>query len=249
MKRETHIFFAHLLRENLPIGTFLDADFAFVNGSLARLYGIDGVTGSEFRKVALADDRRGGLLGQASILTASANGIDTSPVIRGIWVLKNILGTPPAPPPPDVEPLEPDIRGATTIRDQLAKHRTVATCNECHRKIDPLGFALENFDPIGRWRDRYPRGGGDGPPIDPSGQLPDGRAFADVVELKTILQTRGDQFARCLTEKLLAYALGRLPEPTDRASVDAIVFDLHARGDGLQDLVLLLVRSEAFGEK
>jgi mono/diheme cytochrome c family protein len=250
MKRETQLFFAHLLRENLPIGQFLDADFTFVNGSLARLYGIDGIVGSEFQRVSLTDDRRGGLLGQASILTASANGIDTSPVIRGIWVLKNILGTPPAPPPPDVEPLEPDIRGATTIRDQLAKHRTVATCNECHRKIDPLGFALENFDPIGRWRDNYPRGGNDdGPAIDPSGQLPDGRAFADIAELKGILQTRGDQFARCLTEKLLAYALGRLPEPTDRPVVDGIVGDLHDRGDGLQDLVVLLVRSEAFGEK
>jgi len=250
IKTETKLYFQHVLDRNLPIDTFLDSDFTFVNGALARLYGIDGIQGTEFQQVALGDRRRGGLLGQASILTASANGIDTSPVVRGIWVLENLLGTPPTPPPPDVEPLEPDIRGATTIRDQLDKHRTVATCNACHRKIDPLGFALENFDPIGGWRDRYPRGRDEGPVIDASGKLPTGQAFDDIVGLKEILRTSArPQFARCLTEKMLIYATGRTLEPTDRPAVDDLVARLDERGNGLRDLVLLIVESETFRTK
>jgi len=250
MKRETQLFFQNILDENLPIDRFLDADFTFVDSGLARLYGIEGMTGSEFRKIPLGpDSRRGGLLGQASVLTASANGIDTSPVIRGIWVLENILGTPPSPPPPDVEPLEPDIRGATTIRDQLKKHRTVETCNECHRKIDPLGFALENYDPIGGWRDRYRRGGSERPVVDASGQLPNGETFENVEGLKAILAERIDQFSRCLTEKMLAYSTGRKLEYSDRPEVDRIVADLDRQGNGLQELVYLIVESEAFRTK
>ncbi len=247
MKTETRLFFKNALDENLPIDHFLDADFTFVDSGLARLYGISGVTGSEFRKVALNDrSRRGGLLGQASVLTASANGIDTSPVIRGIWVLENILGAPPSPPPPDVEPLEPDIRGAVTIRDQLKKHRTVETCAECHQKIDPLGFALENYDPIGGWREHYPRSRGTAPTVDASGQLPNGQSFENVAELKTILSDRIDQFSRCLTEKLLAYSMGRVIEISDRPEIDRIVAELDERGNGLEDLVLLVVESDAF---
>lgn len=246
MKEETRLYFQHFLDYNLPITKLLDSDFTFVNSGLARLYGIVGPRGTSFEKVRLADGRRGGLLGQASVLTASANGIDTSPVIRGIWVLENILGTPPSPPPPDVEPLEPDIRGATTIRDQLQKHRAVETCAGCHRSIDPLGFALENFDPIGAWRDHYPRGREQGPLIDASGQLPDGHEFADVVGLKAALVGRREQFARCLTEKMLIYALGRKLDASDRPQVNEIVAELGRRGDGLQDLVLLVVTSSAF---
>jgi hypothetical protein len=249
MRTETGLFFKHVLDENLPIDRFLDADFTFVNGSLARLYGMNGVRGMTFRKVAVDDSRRGGLLGQASVLTVSANGIDTSPVTRGIWVLNNILGTPPSPPPPNVKALEPDIRGTSTIRDQLRKHRDVASCNECHSKIDPLGFALETFDPIGGWRDRYARGDEPGPPVDPSGQLPDGQAFKDVAGLKTILLGRRDQFARCLAEKMLAYATGRVLERRDRPFVDRIVADLRTKGYGLRDLVLLVAGSEAFRTK
>lgn len=250
MKTETQTFFRHVLQENLPLKTFLDSDFTFVNGGLARLYGIDGISGAEFRKVSLqSNPRRGGLLGHASILTASANGIDTSPVIRGIWVLENILGTPPSPPPPDVEPLEPDIRGATTIRDQLDKHREVETCYECHRKIDPLGFALENYDPIGGWRDRYPRGRQEGPLIDASGQLPNGDHFGSIVEFKEALASREDQFVRCLTEKLLAYSMGRTLEFTDRPEVDEIIEKTGNAGTGLQDLVLAIVESDAFRTK
>lgn len=246
MKEETRLFFQHVLRENLPTSTLLDADFTFVNGGLARLYGIDGIRGSEFQKVRLSDPLRGGVLGHASVLTASANGIDTSPVIRGIWVLENVLGTPPSPPPPDVEPLEPDIRGATTIRDQLEKHRKVETCAQCHHKIDPLGFALENFDPIGAWRERYPVDRGEGPVVNAAGQLPDGAEFADIAGLKKILSGRKQQFAHCLTEKLLTYALGRKLDLADRPQLDRIVSELERRGNGLQDLVLLVVTSDAF---
>ena len=247
MKRETQTFFRYILENNLPISSFLDSDFTFVDGGLARLYGINGVTGPAMQKVSLASfPQRGGLLGQASILTASANGIDTSPIIRGIWILDNILGAPPAPPPPDVEPLEPDIRGSTTIRDQLDKHRELEACYECHRKIDPLGFALENFDPIGGWRDHYPRGNSKGPLIDASGQLPNGDQFSDIKAFKSVLANRQEQFAHCLTEKLLAYSMGRTIEFTDRPEVDHLVEQLSDSGSGLRDLVIQITQSEAF---
>ena len=250
MKQETQTFFRYILENNLSINQFLDSDFTFVDGGLARLYGIEGIHGPNFQRVSVKNDpRRGGLLGHASILTASANGIDTSPVVRGIWVLENILGSPPSPPPPDVEPLEPDIRGATTIRDQLDKHRKVETCYECHKKIDPLGFALENYDPIGGWRERYPRRGESGPVIDASGQLPNGHKFDGIADFKEVLSGRQEQFAQCLTEKLLAYSMGRTLEFTDRPEVNGIVKELEQSGLGLQDLVLLVVQSEAFQTK
>ncbi len=245
MIEETRQVFRHLMVENLPITHFIDSDFTFLNGNLARHYDIDHVVGHHFRKVQVYDRRRGGLLGQAAVLTASANGIDTSPVVRGIWVLENILGTPPNPPPPDIEPIEPDIRGVTTIREQLQKHREVATCAQCHAKIDPLGFALENFDPIGGWRIRY-MNTGKKPMVDASGQFPDGDGFADVVELKQQLLERKSQFARCLTEKLLVYATGRTLSPIDRPHVDRIVHELEERGWGFRDLLLLVIESKPF---
>jgi hypothetical protein len=200
------------------------------------------LTGNKFQKVSLTDRRRGGLLGQASILTVTANGIDTSPVVRGVWLLENILGTPPSPPPPDVEPIDPDVRGAATIRDQLEKHRSVASCNDCHRKIDPPGFALENFNPIGGWRTSYGRG----KPIDSSGQLSTGQEFKDVADFKKLLLARKDQFARALTSKLLAYSLGRHVGLSDRPNVDRIVVSLNERGGGFRDLIKLVVTSEPF---
>ena len=184
-------------------------------------------------------------MGQASVLTVTANGIDTSPVVRGVWLLENILGTPPSPPPPDVEPLDPDIRGAKTIRDQLKKHRSIQSCNECHRKIDPLGFALENFDPIGRWRENYDRNS----KIDASGVLPNGAAFEDVTGFKKLLMEQKHQFKVALTSKLLAYATGRPTEPGDRAHVDQIIEQLAKREDGFLDLVKLVVLSESFCSK
>ena len=247
MRQETRLFTRHLLDNNLSIANFLDSDFTFVDEPLAQALRTAPPWVPGFAKVHLSDRRRGGLLGQASVLTVTANGIDTSPVVRGIWLLENILGTPPSPPPPDVEPLDPDVRGATTIREQLEKHRSVATCYECHRKIDPPGFALENFDAIGAWRDRYdPAGDGKARSIDPAGQLPDGRAFADVAGLKTLLGSRVDQFALCLTEKLLSYSLGRTLTAADRPRVSRIVSEARSQGYGLRDLVLLVVRSQPF---
>jgi mono/diheme cytochrome c family protein len=242
MRQETFLFTRHLIDQNLSITNFLDSDFTFVNKPLARHYDIEPPAEPGFHRVKLSDPRRGGLLGQASILTLTANGIDTSPVVRGVWLLENVLGTPPSPPPPDVEPLDPDIRGAKTIREQLRKHRDTATCNDCHRKIDPLGFALENFDPVGRWRTAYDRQG----KIDASGQLPGGQQFDNVEGLKTILMDRRGQFAKALAEKLLSYAIGRHLQPSDRLHTDRILQQLDAQGNGFHDLIRLVVLSDPF---
>lgn len=242
MKQETRLFTRYLIDENLSIDNFLDSRFTFVNKALARHYGLKSPPGPGFHRVPLTDDRRGGLLGQASVLTVTANGIETSPVTRGVWLLENFLGTPPSPPPPDVEPLDPDVRGTKTIRDRLRKHRKVASCNECHRKIDPLGFALENFDPIGRWRDRYERRR----KIDATGKLPDGRSFRDVRGFKKILLAHRRQFATSLTAKLLAYATGRQQQRRDRPQIDRIVKDVADRNYGFRDLITAVVTSEPF---
>jgi len=248
MKEETRLFFEDILQNNRSIENFIHSDFTYVNGYLADLYGIEGVYSDSFSRVRLpVNSPRGGVLGQASILTVTSNGVETSPVKRGIWVLENILGTPPAPPPPDVEPLEPDIRGATTIREQLAKHRKVETCADCHRKIDPIGFALESFDPIGSYRSQYQdESGRSYRNVDTSGTLATGESFTDVSELKGLLIDRKNQFARCLVEKMLIYALGRELYIGDRPIVDGIVNELAARNYGLKDLVELIVTSEVF---
>ena len=250
MRRETQLFFAEVLHDNLSIEHFIDSDFTFVNRYLAAHYGLPNVQGDEFRRVTLPEESlRGGLLGHASVLTATSNGVETSPVTRGIWVLENILGSPPPPPPPDVEPLEPDIRGATTIREQLAKHRNVATCAECHRKIDPIGFALESFDPIGSFRRQYGNDSGKLVRIvDTTGTLPSGESFADIAELKQLLLKQKTQFAKCLTEKMLTYALGREVGFQERPAVEAIVDELAERGNGLRDLVELIVTSDVFNK-
>ena len=242
MRTETVLFTRHLLDENLSVANFLDADFTFVNRNLARHYGLPVPDGPEFTRVPLKDNRRGGLLGQASVLTVTANGIDTSPVVRGVWMLDNILGTPPSPPPPDVEPLDPDVRGAKSIRDQLDKHRKISSCNDCHRKIDPLGFALENFDPIGRWRDNYSRN----VRIDASGKLPNGSEFKNIIGLKRILADQQDQFRRALTSKLLAYSTGRHVVPADRPQIDQIVSRNQDKGQGFRDLIKAIVVSDSF---
>lgn len=242
MRQETHLFVRRLIDEDLSLVNFLDSDFTYVNKPLARHYGLKPPAGNGFELVSLPDGRRGGLSGQASVLTVTANGIDTSPVVRGVWLLENILGTPPSPPPPDVEPLDPDVRGAKTIRDQLKKHRESPACYDCHRKIDPLGFALENFDPIGGWRASYSRSAR----VDASGELPGGETFSDVSGLKKILVRRKSQFASTLTRKLLAYATGRLIEPVDRPHIDRIVRELSKSDYGFRELIHLVVRSEPF---
>jgi hypothetical protein len=242
MRGETETFFRHLLDNNRPPREFLSADYSFLNRELALHYGLPDIEGSQLRQVSIKETARGGLLGQGSFLTASANGVDTSPVVRGIYVLEKLLGFTPPPPPPDVPDIEPDIRGAKTVREQLKKHRALATCAECHRKIDPLGFALENFDAIGGWRTEY----GKNLPIDASGQLPNGQKFSDLRDLRALLVERHEQFSRCLTEKLLTYALGRKLAIGDRPSTDAILSDLQKDESGLHDLIRMIVQSDLF---
>ena len=248
MAQETRAFFRHLLDENLSIAHFIDADFTFLNANLARHYGLPGKvnTVTTFRKVPLADTRhRGGLLGQASVLTASANGVDTSPVVRGIWILENLLGAPPPPPPPDVDLPEPDARGDLTIRQLYAKHRTIESCNDCHKKIDPLGFALENFDATGQWRTKYESGH----PVDPSGLMPDGQTFRDLAGLKKIMAANLEPFSRNLCRKMLTYATGRTMKTTDRPEIDRIVNRLAKQGNGLKDLLRETITANVFLSK
>jgi hypothetical protein len=246
MRRETQAFFKHLIDENRSILDCIDADYSFINRTLAKLYGIkesvspDG--GEQFRLVRFDDPNRGGLLGQASILTVTANGIETSPVIRGVWLLENILGTPPSPPPDDVPSIDPDVRGAKSMRDLLVKHRDSPACMECHRKIDPLGFAMENFDPIGQWRTHYSKK----VTIDASGELPSGESFQDLAGLKKVLMQRKEFFARMLTEKLVAYACGRKMEPRDRPRIEAICEPLREKGYPMRDLIEAVVTSDLF---
>lgn len=246
MPRESHAFFAHLLATDESIANFLDSDFVVVDSTLARFYGVRGVTTSAFEKAKAPDRRRGGLLGQAAVLTATANGIDTSPVLRGVWVLDTLLGTPPKPPPPGVGALDPDTRGATDIRAQLDKHRADESCNSCHAKIDPMGFPLENYDPVGGWRGTYAESG---VAIDASAEAPDGRALRHIGDLKTWLLDHQDQFARALGEKLVTYATGAPVGPADRAELETLVQELTRNGSGLRTLVLLVVESELFASK
>lgn len=242
MREETRLFTRRLVDENLSVINFIDSDFTYLNKALARHYQMVAPSGHEFRLVKIENSRRGGLLGQASVLTVTANGIDTSPVVRGVWLLENILGTPPSPPPPDVPPLDPDVRGATSIREQLAKHRTVSNCYDCHRKIDPLGFALENFDAVGRWRESY----GGKARIDATGELPSGHKFDDVEGFKKILVERKEQFITALTTKILAYGTGRRTSPGDRMQVQQLVKEVDQRGNGLRDLLELIATCDAF---
>src|SRR6185437_9690513 len=227
-------------------------------------YGIAGVEGWEFRKHPLpADSHRGGMLTMASVLKVTANGTSTSPVLRGAWVLDRILGTPPPRPPENVAALEPDIRGATTIREQLARHRQIATCASCHTKIDPPGFALESFDVIGGWRDFY-RGSGNGKPVtidgrkmpylyqkrvDPSDVMPNGRKFADIDEFKQLLLTDKDQIARSLTTNLLTYATGGTPSSADQPGIEAIVVKVREKNYAFRMLIHEIVQSELFRNK
>lgn len=255
MREETRHYFESLLVSNGSILELLDSDYTFVNGPLAKHYGFEGVNGETFRRLNLPKgSHRGGLLGHASVLTVSANGVETSPVVRGIWILENILGTPPSPPPPDVEPLEPDTRGATTIREQLKKHRNVQACADCHAKIDPLGFALEFYDPIGGYRESYPSVGEGrdrmpGKRIDGSGAFPSGESFEDESGLKQALLDRKDRFAQALTEKLLIYGTGRKMTYRDHGEIERIATEVGEGGYGLRDLVIGVANSDIFGER
>ncbi|MBT4013744.1 MAG: DUF1592 domain-containing protein [Planctomycetaceae bacterium] len=242
MRKETELFFGHILDRNLPIREFLAADYSFLNRELAEHYGMPGLEGNYFRKVNLPKVSRGGIMGHASFLTASANGVDTSPVVRGIYVLNKLLGYSPPSPPGDVPAIDPDVRGATTLREQLIKHRADVTCAQCHNKIDPPGFALENYDAIGGWRDQYPGK----LKVDASGKLTDGKSFASNADFRTLIVAEDRAFTRCLTEKLLTYAIGRKLNSSDRPSIDRISKEMVGPKKGLRDLIQAVVASESF---
>jgi mono/diheme cytochrome c family protein len=251
MVAETRAFFAAMLHDDLGVSNVIQSDFAMLNDIMARRYGLPAVSGSAMRPVTLpAGSHRGGILTQASVLKISANGTTTSPVTRGAWVMTNLLGRQPPPPPPNVAAIDPDVRGTTTIRERLAKHRDSAQCASCHAQFDPAGFALENFDVIGGWRDRYrvitDKGLSlEGPPVDASAELADRRAFHDVDQFKTLLLADEANLARALGLKLLLYATGRPPSTADRSEIDEIVARVKDKHYGLRSLVHEIVQSRA----
>jgi hypothetical protein len=242
MKTETRLFFEYVLRENRPLSDFIDAKYTFLNARLAKFYGIPNVTGPDFRRVELTTGQRGGLLSQASVLTVSSYPTRTSVVLRGKYVLNNILGSEIPPPPPDVPALDESAVGTLmSLRQQMEKHRADPMCASCHNKMDPLGFGLENYNAIGKWRTE------DGKfPVDSSGTLPNGKSFKTPDEMRALLMTGLPQFSRCLTEKMLTYALGRGLHPYDRAAVNAINRDLAASGYRFQSLIFDIVHSAPF---
>jgi mono/diheme cytochrome c family protein len=245
-QKETQMFFGSIVREDRSVMDLLTADFTFVNERLARHYGIPNVTGRQFRRVTLTDEHRRGLLGHGSILTVSSRPNRTSPVLRGKWILQNLLAAPPPPPPANVPPLPEKGEGAApipaTMRERMAQHRANPVCASCHSMIDPPGFALENFDAVGRWRDLDETR----KPIDAAGQLPDGTKFDGVNGLRTALVAHPDRFTTAMTEKLLIYALGRGLEPYDGPAVRTIVRDAAAKKFTFSSVVLGIVRSAPF---
>jgi hypothetical protein len=220
LQRETELFFNSMLREDRPVSDLLDADYTFVNARLALHYGIPNVYGSHFRRVRLTDENRHGLLGQGSFLTVTSRDSRTSPVIRGKWVLENLLGTPPPPPPPEVPALNEKAEEVRhlTMRQRIEAHSSNPACAGCHARMDPIGFALENFDGVGRWRTTE-----NGTAIEASAMLPDGTRFQGPVELRKALLSRPEQLAQTVTEKLLTYALGREVESSDMPAVRKIL--------------------------
>ncbi len=265
MLEETRRYFGYVLNENRSVRDFIDSDYSFVNRGLANLYGVpfQPVAGASsgsvgpwtttaagspshstnrggFVKVTFPPNaQRGGLLGHGSILTLTANGVETSPVERGVWVLADLLGTPPPPPPKEVPAITPDLNGAETVRDLLEKHRSDAACMECHRRMDPLGFALEAYDPIGRFRTKYSKT----QRVSTEGNYL-GKNFADVTELKQILSTDIRPFARNLIIRIAEYAKGRTLVAADYATVESIVNETESNDYRLKDVVIAIATSE-----
>ena len=267
MLLESKTYFADLLKRDLGVTHLVQSDFTWLNEPLARYYGIEGVHGWDMQRVALpAGSRRGGFITQASVLKVTANGTTTSPVKRGAFVMEKILGVVPTPPPPDAGAIEPDVRGATTVREQLEKHRRNTTCAGCHQKMDGYGFALESFDVGGEWREKYRATGGPGAKekkmvhghrveyqfglkVDCSGTMPDGRAFKDVDELRKLLAADPEQLARAFAGHLLTYSTGAEISFADRAAVDAILKKAKPTNYGLRSLIHEIVQSELFRTK
>lgn len=262
MMTESHAFFRHLLDNDLPASNVIDSDFVTINRRLATHYGIPNVTGMQPTVVKVPrHSMRGGVMTQAAVLKVTANGTNTSPVVRGVWVLERILGTPPPPPPPGIPAVEPDIRGAVTIREQIEKHRSAAACASCHAKIDPPGVALESFDPVGRFRTNYrvldPDKAGrkkydhrlrydEGLPVDPSYELPAGKDFADVRQLKKLYAENEREIAKTLVDRLLVYSTGATTTFADQSGISEIVAKAEAEQFGVRSIIHAVVQSELF---
>ena len=244
-EEETTLFFNAIVRENRPVTALLDAKFTFLNERLAEFYGVPGVHGPQFRRVEITDPNRGGILGQGSLLTVTSYPNRTSVVQRGKWVLENLLGTPPPPPPPNVPSLDPHGKdGKLSMRQAMEEHRANPVCASCHSRMDPIGFALENYDGVGAWRDKDK---GSGTPIDASGKLPDGAEFNGPNGLKNLLLTEHrDDFISTFTQKLMTYALGRGVEASDLPAVRAIMRDAAKQNDTIPALIDAIVRSPQF---
>ena len=267
MPRETEAFLRELIAGNHPASAIVKTDFAMINDRMAKHYGIDGVAGTQFRKVALpANSWRGGFLSQGSVLKVSANGSATSPVVRGVYVMERILGITPTPPPPNISGVEPDIRGTATLRELLDKHRNVVSCASCHNKIDPLGFALESFDVTGLRRDRFRNRNSEskrvdvvvrgrqvqyrlGPEVDSSGKFLDGSTYNDFRAYRDYLAKHDDRLARSFAGKLLTFATGRELGFSDRDELDRIVADTAQNKHRLRDVFHRIIRSEIFLNK
>lgn len=267
---ETELFFAEILRENLSLDHFIDPGFSYRSARLNKIYRGD-LEGTEMRRVQIdKGGAHGGVLGLASVMMATANGVDTHPVLRGVWVLDNVFGMPAPEPPGNVPAIAPDTSGATSMRDQLAAHRADASCARCHNRIDPLGMLLENFDPVGRWREHYPvytkppdgtealteeyystvgKGSVLGPRIDAVATLEDGTHLKSAIDLKRYVLDHIDMFSKCLTGKLLVYATGRSLGFRDRLAVEGIVTSTREQGNGFRDLIVGVVQSEAFSTR
>jgi hypothetical protein len=264
--RETRTYLRYLLETNRDVSELVESRFAMLNERLAEHYGMEGVAGPNLRKVDLSPDSvRGGLLAQGAILKVSANGTNTSPVVRGAWVTERIMGLSVPPPPPGIPGVEPDIRGASTLRELLDKHRSLDSCNGCHRLIDPPGFALECFDPIGGWREQFRTTDlGErvnkeilgrkvqyklGPKVDSSGELLNGERFANYVEFRGLMADNRKLLSKALATKLLTFATGREMGFSDREEIDRIAEKAIEPGKGIRDLVKLVVCSDIFRSK
>jgi hypothetical protein len=243
MRRETEVLFENVMREDRSVLDLIRSDYTFLNGRLARHYQVPHVYGERFRRVAVDDDSgRGGLLRHGSVLTVTSYATRTSPVLRGHWVLENFLGTPPPPPPPDVPALEDnDVDASLPVRERLAVHRENVACAGCHRVMDPIGFAFENYDAVGRWREREGESR-----VDAAGKLPDGTPFDGLADLERGLLKRPELFARTLTEKLLTFALGRGVGPSDAPAVRKIVRAGAAENYRFSAIICGIVGSDPF---
>jgi hypothetical protein len=247
MRSETELFFRHIVREDRPIADLFDADYTFVDERLARHYGIADITGTEFRKVPYPDGTRRGLLGHGSILTLTSHADRTSPVLRGKWVMEVLLGTPPPPPPPNVPDLEATAEAdgrLRTVRERLEQHRASPACASCHRMIDPIGLALENFDVTGAWRIKD-----NGASVDPASALYDGTPLAGPADLRQALLKRSGVLVQNFTENLMTFALGRRLAYTDMPAVRSVVREAAAADGRLSAFVLAIVKSPAFRMK